>query len=124
MVGGEAVIVAGIGCRRGCSAEAIVGLVRRAEALAEPVEALAAPAFKRDEPGLHAAALLLRVRLLFEDDATLAAAQARCVTHSVAAERATGFGSIAEAAAMGAGGVLLVPRLSGGGVTCAVARRR
>jgi cobalamin biosynthesis protein CbiG len=123
VVGGEAVIVAGIGCRRGCSAEAIVGLVRRAEALAAPVEALAAPAFKRDEPGLREAAALLRVGLLFEDDATLAAAQARCVTRSAVAARATGFASVAEAAAVGAGGVLLLARLTGAGVTCAVARR-
>jgi cobalamin biosynthesis protein CbiG len=123
MVGGEAVIVAGIGCRRGCPAEAIVTLVRRAEALGEKAEVLAAPAFKQDEPGLREAAALLGLALILEDEATLAAAQARCVTRSAAAERATGFASVAEAAALGAAGVLLVPRLAGVGVTCALARR-
>jgi len=123
MARGEAVIVAGIGCRRGCPAEAIVALVRRAAALAEPAEALATPAFKRHEPGLHEAAAQLRIPLLFVDDAALEAAQPHCVTRSAAAERATGFASVAEAAAIGTGGILLLPRLTGAGVTCALARR-
>jgi cobalamin biosynthesis protein CbiG len=117
------VIVAGIGCRRGCPAEAIIALVRAAEAIVETVGALAAPAFKRDETGLHQAAERLGVPLLFVDDAALAAAQVHCVTRSDAAERATGFASVAEAAALGAGGVLLLPRLAGAGVTCALARQ-
>lgn len=116
-------IVAGIGCRRGASAEAIVALVRRAEALAEPADALAAPAFKRDEAGLQAAAERLALPLWFVDDATLAAALPHCVSLSAAAARATGHPSIAEASAIGEGGVLLLPRLTGAGVTCALARR-
>ncbi len=116
-------IVAGIGCRRGCDARAIVALVRRAEALAEPAAALAAPAFKRHEPGLHEAAALLALPLLFEDAATLQAAQPLCVTRSAATARATGLASVAEAAAIGAHGTLLLPRLTGAGVTCALARR-
>ncbi len=116
-------IVAGIGCRRGCPADAIVALVRQAETLAAPVAALAAPAFKRTEPGLHQAAAQLGVPLLFVEDAALAAAQMLCVTRSDAAQRATGFASVAEAAALGAGGVLLLPRLTAAGVTCALARR-
>ncbi len=116
-------IVAGIGCRRGATADAIVALVRCAEARAEPAQALAAPAFKRDEPSLHEAAARLGVPLLLVDDDAMQAAQARCVTRSQAAERATGLASVAEAAAIGDGGVLLLPRLAGGGVTCALARR-
>ncbi len=116
-------IVAGIGCRRGIAAEAIVALIRRAEALGGPAEALAAPAFKRDEPGLVAAAARLGVPLLLVDDAAMRAAQARCLTRSAAAERAVGYASVAEAAALGEGGVLLVQRLAGAGVTCALARR-
>jgi cobalamin biosynthesis protein CbiG len=116
-------IVAGIGCRRGVSAAAIVALVRRAEALAEHAEALAAPAFKRGEPGLREAADNLGVPLLFVDDATMQAAQARCITRSAAAESATGLASVAEAAAIGDGGVLVLPRLAEDGVTCALARR-
>jgi cobalamin biosynthesis protein CbiG len=123
MDGGEAVIVAGIGCRRGASAEAIVALVRRAEALAGPAELLAAPAFKHDEPGLHEAAAHLGIPVLLIDDTAMQAAQPHCVTRSTAVQRATGYASVAEAAAIGAGGVLLLPRLAGGGVTCALARR-
>jgi cobalamin biosynthesis protein CbiG len=69
------------------------------------------------------AAARLGLPLLFVDDAALRAAQPHCVTRSAAAERATGFASVAEAAAIGMGGVLLLPRLAGAGVTCAVARR-
>ncbi len=116
-------IVAGIGCRRGCPAEAIVAVVRRAEARGAPVEALAAPLFKQDEPGLHQAAILLDVPLLFEDETVLTAAQPHCVTRSAAVARATGLASVAEAAAIGTGGVLVLPRLTGAGVTCALARR-
>jgi cobalt-precorrin 5A hydrolase len=123
MGGGQAVIVAGIGCRRGCPPEAIVALVREAEARVEPADALAAPDFKRDEPGLRLAAERLGLPLLFEGDAAMAAAQVRCVTRSEAAARVTGHASVAEAAAMGADGVLLLPRLTGMGVTCALARR-
>jgi cobalamin biosynthesis protein CbiG len=123
MARGEAVIVAGIGCRRGVAAEAIVALVRRAEAIVQPADALAAPEFKRGEPGLQEAAMRLGVALLFVDDAAMQAAQPHCVTRSAAAERATGLASVAEAAAIGAGGVLLLPRLAGVGVTCALARR-
>jgi len=117
------VIVAGIGCRRGTPAEAIIALVRRAEALAEPADALAAPAFKRNEPGLRTAAERLGLPLWLVDDDTLAAALPHCITLSSAAARATGHPSIAEASAIGAGGILLLPRLTGAGVTCALARR-
>ncbi len=116
-------IVAGIGCRRGCRPEAIVALVRQAEALAAPVEALAAPAFKRGEPGLREAAERLGLPLWFVDEATMLAAQSKCVTRSEAAERATGLPSVAEAAALGAGGVLVLARLTSTGATCALARR-
>ena len=123
MVGGEILIVAGIGCRRGCPAEDIVALVRLAGSRSRPAQALAAPAFRRDEPGLLEAAARLALRLDFVDEATLAAAQPFCPTRSPAALRATGFASIAEAAALGPGGTLLLTRIAGGAATCAVARR-
>ncbi len=47
------------------------------------------------------------------------------ITRSEAAERALGIPSVAEAAALagcGAGGHLLVPRMTGDGVTCAIAK--
>lgn len=116
-------IVAGIGCRRGCPAEAIVAAVRAAERLAGvEVALLAAPEFKRDEAGLHGAAAALGLPLRFVGAAALECAQAASVTRSAAALRATGFASVAEAAALAAsGGRLLLPRTGGGPATCAVA---
>ncbi len=116
-------IVAGIGCRGACPAEDIVAVVRAAEALCERVEALAAPAFKRGEAGLHEAAARLGLPLVFVDDAAMRAAQPFCPTRSHAAAAATGFASVAEAAAIGEGGTLLLPRIAGASATCAIARR-
>ena len=116
-------IVAGLGCRRRCTAEAIVAVVHAAarKAGVQP-EALAAPVFKRDEPGLLAAAETLGLRLFFIADDALAAVQARCPTRSAAASNATGHASIAEAAALAASnGPLLLPRIAQGGATCAIA---
>ena len=116
-------IVAGIGCRRGCPAERIVALVEQAaDALGLRIEALAAPGIKQDEPGLHGAAAALGLRVHFVDAAGLAGAQAECVTQSATVLRATGVASIAEAAALAVAGLpLLLPRIGGGEATCAVA---
>ncbi len=107
-------IVAGIGCRRGCPAEAIVALVRGTGA-----QALAAPAWKRGEPGLLEAAAALGVPLWFVAEAALAAVQQRCPTHSAAVADAVGLGSVAEAAVLAVGGVLTRARFGGGLATCA-----
>jgi cobalt-precorrin 5A hydrolase len=123
MVGGKAMIVAGIGCRRLCPADEIVALVRHAGNLATPAETLAAPAFKRDEAGLLEAARLLGLPLVFIEAAALQAAQQHCVTQSSAAERATGMASVAEAAALAQGGALLLPRIASARATCAIAER-
>ena len=117
MVGEQAVIVAGIGCRRGCPAEAIVALVRGTGA-----EALAAPAWKRQEPGLLEAAAALDVPLWFVDEAALAAVQDRCPTRSAVAARAVGFASVAEAAGLAGGRVLRRARVGAGWATCALGR--
>jgi len=116
-------IVAGIGCRRDCPADDIVALMRRAESLCRTVDALAAPAFKRHEPGLHEAAARLGLPLRFIPDAALQAAQPHCPTRSQTAAAATGFASIAEAAAIGDGGTLLLPRIAAARATCAIAER-
>ena len=123
MVGGQAVIVAGIGCRRLCPADEIVALVRRAGTLAAPAETLAVPAFKRDEPGVLEAARALGLPIVFIEADALQAVQARCVTRSAAAERATGMASVAEAAALAHGGALLLPRIASARATCAIAER-
>ena len=117
-------IVAGIGCRRGCAAADIVALVRLAEDRTDcAVDALAAPAFKQDEPGLRESAHLLGIRLVLIDAAALEDVQPLCPTRSEAAARTVGIASVAEASALAAsGGELLLPRIAGGGATCALAR--
>jgi cobalt-precorrin 5A hydrolase len=110
-------IVAGIGCRRGCPAAEIVALVGRAGA----VDAIAAPEWKQDEPGLLEAAGSLGLPVWFVGKDALAAVQHRCPTRSAAVEAATGLGSVAEAAALAGGGVLARARFGSGWATCAVA---
>ncbi|WP_162915275.1 cobalamin biosynthesis protein, partial [Desertibaculum subflavum] len=100
-------IVAGIGCRRGCGGEAIATLVRRALAIATlPADGivLAAPAFKRDERGIAAAAALLSVPLHWVEEAAMRAVADQCPSRSAAAARAVGHASVAEAAALAAAG--------------------
>jgi cobalt-precorrin 5A hydrolase len=125
MGGDQAMIVAGIGFSSGASAEGIAALVRRAEeAAGRPAELLAAPDFKGDAPVLHEAAQALRLPLRLLDRETLAAAQARCATHSPVAAKQLGLASVAEACALVAAGEdshLLVARLAQGNVTCAIA---
>ena len=118
-------IVAGIGCRTGCAAEEIAGLVRRAAALSgcEP-GVLATPAFKAEEPGLQAAAFLLGLTLLQVSTEDLEAVQPRCITRSERAEAATGVASVAEGSALAAAGPLArlrLPRIASAGATCAIA---
>lgn len=122
-------VIAGIGCRRGTRADDIVALVRRALIAAEAgdtaLAALATPRFKAGETGIADAAAILGVRLALVDEAALRAVQPRCATRSPHAEEATGVASVAEGAALAAAGenaVLLLPRITGDGVTCALAQ--
>lgn len=114
-------IVAGIGCRRACPPGDILGALRAAERRSGHVAAIVAlPAFKH-MAGIAAA---LGLPIVEVTDAALAAAQSRCVTFSARAEAATGFASVAEAAALaGAGmsGRLCQPRVTHGAATCALA---
>lgn len=116
-------IVAGLGCRRGCAATDLVAAVRLAASTSGlQAGALAAPQFKSHEAGLQGAAVLLGLPLLLIEDAAMQAAQPLCPTRSAAALGATGMASVAEAAALAAsGGQLLLPRVTAGGATCALA---
>ena len=116
-------IVAGLGFRRGCPADDIVHLVETAQARAGCVAgSLATPDWKRDEPGLDAAATRLGLSIIFIDTAALIAVQRHCPTRSIVAERATGVASVAEGAALAAsGGRLLLARITHGDATCALA---
>ncbi len=118
-------IVAGLGCRSGVAASEIIDVLRAAEAAsARNAHALAAPAFKRGEPGLHEAAATLGLDLRWIDEATLHAMADLCPTRSDAARRATGHASVAEAAALAGAGEnarLIQLRIAHTRATCAMA---
>lgn len=119
-------IAIGIGCRRGCSARAILDAIATARAGLPATDEilLCSGELKSAEPGLRSAAEQLGAKLVFLPMAALHEADHRCLTRSDASMAATGLGSMAEAAALAAAGPgarLIVPRLLGDGVTCAIA---
>jgi len=131
---GRALVVAGLGSRRACEAHEIVALVGEAIDRARNhagigrcrVTALAAPAFKKDERALLDAATDLGLPLLWIEEAAMHAAEPRCETRSDRALEATGFASVAEAAALAAAGPgsrLILPRINSAAATCALAER-
>jgi precorrin-6Y C5,15-methyltransferase (decarboxylating) len=112
---------AGLGLRPSADAAALVAVVRRAEALSGcRVVSLSVPDF-RDLPVVAEAADRLGVSLQRVPRARLMAVQDRCPTKSEAAQRAIGIASVAEGCALAAGGVLLLERIDGEGVSCALA---
>ncbi|RRX05732.1 cobalamin biosynthesis protein [Pseudomonas aeruginosa] len=106
-------LIAGIGCRRGSSAEHLRALLERTlgahgRSLAE-LAALASIAGKRDEPGLRQLATLLERPVHFLASAVLHDYEPRLLSPSAVALRETGCSSVAEAAALA-----LAERLGGG----------
>ncbi|MHB8884849.1 MAG: cobalamin biosynthesis protein [Methylovirgula sp.] len=122
-------IAIGIGCRRGASKEAIIKLVAEAlvrASLVGETGGLFTYEVKKDEAGLMAAAEELGMPLHFLSLEVLQAMADRVTTRSLAAEKALGIPSVAEASALagcGKGSHLLLPRIAGDGVTCAIAKR-
>ncbi len=126
---GQAVIVAGIGCRKGASASeigaAIDAALSRAGLQPDALGLLATPAMKGGEPGIAAAATSLGVPLVLVPRADLEAAGVRTATRSERVVALMGVPSVAEAAALAAGGPaarLLAPRIAIGPATCALAQ--
>jgi cobalt-precorrin 5A hydrolase len=125
---GEAVIVAGIGCRKGVPAadiEAAIGaaLERAGRPLAR-IDLIATAASKRKEKGIADAASARGAPLVFVAPADLEIASARGATWSDRVLALAGVPSVAEAAALAAGGSkakLILPRIVLGPVTCALA---
>jgi len=127
MVGDEIMIAVGIGCRRGATVESIVEIVQQALARVEQrvdVIELFSIDDKREETGLLAAAAQLRLPLTFLSREALQSVEDRIVTPSQQAKSAFDVASVSEAASLAGAGrdaVLVVPRIDGRGVTCAVA---
>lgn len=121
-------IVAGIGCRKGASAEEIgaaldTALERAGRPLAK-IDLLASSTRKRDEEGIAAAAAARGLRLIFVEQADLEIASARGATWSSRVLALAGVPSVAEAAALAAcrpKARLILPRIVVGPVTCALA---
>jgi cobalt-precorrin 5A hydrolase len=125
---GEAMIVAGVGCRRGTAAAQIEAAIAAALAGAglglTAVRLIATSAAKGDEPGIAAAASSIGVPLVLVAQDDLVAAGARAVTRSERVLALSGLSSVAEAAALAAGGPaarLIAPRIAVGPATCALA---
>ncbi|HEX3502988.1 MAG TPA: cobalamin biosynthesis protein [Xanthobacteraceae bacterium] len=124
----QAMIVAGVGCRRGASAPDIEAVIRaalaRAGVAADALNAIATTAAKHDEAGIKAAAANFGVSVVLVPDAELKAAGKRTETKSDRVLALTGVPSVAEAAALAAAGPsarLISPRLVLGAATCALA---
>jgi cobalt-precorrin 5A hydrolase len=121
-------IVAGIGCRRGAAAAEIEAAIHaalgRAGLAAGALAIIATSAAKGGEPGIAAAASALGVPLVLVPAPDLEAAGGRVETRSARVLALTGVPSLAEAAALAAGGPaarLLARRIAVGPATCALA---
>jgi cobalt-precorrin 5A hydrolase len=125
---GEAVIVAGVGCRKGADAADIMAAITLAlmdaGIAAAALTMVATAARKAEEPGIAAAASVLGVPVVVVAQHALEAAGARTTTRSARALAVAGVPSVAEAAALAAAGPqarLLAPRVAVGPATCALA---
>jgi cobalamin biosynthesis protein CbiG len=118
-------IAIGVGCRKGCAADAIEAVVRRALAgIAGNPSGLFTLADKQGEPGLAEAASRLGLELTFLSRDALRAVADRVKSPAPHAWSAFGVPSVAEASALagaGPGSALLVSRIAEGGATCAIA---
>jgi cobalt-precorrin 5A hydrolase len=121
-------IVAGIGCRKGTTAEEIDAVIDAALAQAgQPREALSCIATsdgKGAELGIIEATAGRGLRLVLVKPAELEAAGPRTQSSSPRVKELSGVPSVAEAAALAAAGetaTLLVPRIVLGPATCALA---
>jgi cobalt-precorrin 5A hydrolase len=120
-------IAIGVGCRRGVSQQAIVALVQSALALAKAsgkTAVICTIVRKQSERGLVSAANELEMPIQFFPLDALSAVQAGIATRSSRVRSLLGVDSVCEAAALvgaGEGAKLIVERIVGDGVTCAVA---
>jgi cobalt-precorrin 5A hydrolase len=128
MAGEKAMIVAGIGCRRGTLTEDIVNLIHAALAgfsvSREKLDAIATEAEKANERGIEDAARCLSVRFIACGIADLEEVADQVITRSSRVQALKGVPSIAEAAALVAAGRnarLLGARVATDKITCAIA---
>lgn len=125
-------LVAGLGCRRGCTLEELRALLQATLAEAgldeSSLTALASATLKVDEEGLNALAAALDLPLVLFAPQQLAVCEKRLSDPSEAVRAATGSASVAEAAALlqaevqgGSPARLLVGKRRSDQATCALA---
>lgn len=121
-------MVAGIGSRKGVSAEDVLAAIEtalEAHGLAmTALSALATAALKKDEAAIAAAGHALNLPVIIVDDAALRGVSGETLSHSDLSEEVAGAPSVSEASALavaGTGAKLLGPRVVLGPVTCAIA---
>jgi cobalt-precorrin 5A hydrolase len=124
----QTMIIAGVGCRKGTAAAAIEAAIAAALAgsgiTPNSLGLIATAQAKANESGIVDAAVTLGVRLVLVPQTELVDAGARTITHSQRVRRHVGVSSVAEAAALAAGGPtarLLAARIVVGPATCALA---
>jgi cobalt-precorrin 5A hydrolase len=124
----QAMIVAGIGCRKGASEHdvraAIAAALDRAGLDGNVLVLVATAASKGGEPGISAAAQTLGLPLVLVPQRDLEAQAPRTATRSARVVALMGVPSVAEAAALAAGGPaarLVGAKTSVGPATCALA---
>jgi cobalt-precorrin 5A hydrolase len=129
MVGGEAMIVAGIGLRAGASWQDVVELislaVRTAALSLDDLDRLATLDARANEEGFTTAARHLKLPAIGVPAEAMRAVAPSVRTHSSRVEALHGVGSIAEASALAAAGKdarLLLRRIASTRVTCALAQ--
>ena len=119
----------GVGCERDADPQALISLVDQTleqENLArESVAVVVSLDVKMDEPAVHAVAAHLGVPARYFDAPALEAETPRLATPSDLVFQAVGCHGVAEGAALaaaGPAGALVVPKVRGKQVTCAIAR--
>jgi cobalt-precorrin 5A hydrolase len=119
-------IIGGIGCRKGASAAEIGAAIEAACVNAgvakDRIGAIATSAHKDQENGIADAAAMLGVPLILVGESDLRDASRRVTTRSERVQELIGVPSVAEAAALAAGGPrasLLAARIAVGAATCA-----
>jgi cobalt-precorrin 5A hydrolase len=124
----QTMIVAGVGCRKGVQPGEIRAVIftalERAGIAVPELGAIATISTKSRERGIEVAASVMRVPLVLLPPADLLAVSMRVATRSERTKALAGVPSVAEAAALAAGGAtarLIAPRIVVGPATCALA---